>query len=49
MAQQSKKLSSKVNIHFNYGGKGSVVTIFASLEEAEWLMSHLNGESLKKE
>jgi ParB family chromosome partitioning protein len=44
MAHLSKQLSSKVNIHFNYGGKGRVVINFDSLEEADWLMSHLKVE-----
>ncbi|CZN41501.1 Probable chromosome-partitioning protein parB [Legionella pneumophila] len=44
MAQLSKKLSSKVNMHFNDGGKGRVVISFDSLEEADWLMAHLKVE-----
>jgi ParB family chromosome partitioning protein len=41
MAQLSKQLSSKVNMHFNSDGKGRVVINFDSLEEADWLMAHL--------
>ncbi|KTD71787.1 chromosome partitioning protein ParB [Legionella steelei] len=44
IVQLSKKLSSTVNMHFNYGGKGKVVISFDSLEEADWLMSHLKVE-----
>lgn len=41
IAQLSKQLSSKVNMHFNSDGKGRVVINFDSLEEADWLMAHL--------
>ncbi|HHY0177216.1 TPA: ParB/RepB/Spo0J family partition protein [Legionella pneumophila] len=44
MAQLSKQLSSKVNMHFNSDGKGRVVINFDSLEEADWLMAHLKVE-----
>lgn len=44
MAQLSKQLPSKVNLHFNSDGKGRVVINFDSLEEADWLMSHLKVE-----
>ncbi len=44
MAQLSKELSSNVNMHFSNGGKGRVVISFDSLEEADWLMTHLKVE-----
>ena len=44
MAQLSKQLSSKVNMHFNSDGKGRMVINFDSLEEADWLMAHLKVE-----
>lgn len=36
------KLSSKVDINFNTKGKGRVVIHFDSVEEADWLMDHID-------
>ena len=44
MDHLSKQLSSKVNMHFNTDGKGRVVILFDSLEEADWLMSKIKVE-----
>ena len=40
-AQLSKKLSSKVNMHFSAEGKGKLAIHFDSIEEADWLMDHI--------
>jgi ParB family chromosome partitioning protein len=44
----SKQLSSKVNVRFNPEGKGRVVIHFDSVEEAEWMMSHLTVKEIQE-
>lgn len=38
----SKKLMSRVNIHFGSDGKGKLVIHFDSTEEANWLIEHID-------
>jgi ParB family transcriptional regulator, chromosome partitioning protein len=41
-SHMSKNLCSEVNVHFGKEGKGRVVIHFNSLEEADWLIDHLD-------
>ncbi len=38
----SKQLSSKVNVHVDAAGKGKMIIYFDSVEEADWLMEHID-------
>ena len=44
----SRKLSSKVNVQVSHEGKGKVVISFDSIEEADWLMSHIGFTETEK-
>ena len=44
----SRKLSSKVDVHVGYEGKGKVVINFDSIEEADWLMNHIGFTAIEE-
>jgi ParB family chromosome partitioning protein len=40
--EMSTRISSKVDINFNSDGKGRVVIHFETVDEANWLIEHMN-------